>query len=34
MVTKPEIRPSQMMNIEKELLHLDSCLDSLYTQMI
>ena len=36
MVAKPGIRPSQMMNIAKVLLHLDSSyyLDSLYTHMI
>ena len=36
MVEKPEIPPSQMMNIAKVLLYLDSFhyLDSLYTHMI
>ena len=35
-VAKPEIPPSQMMNIAKVLLNLDSShyLDSLYTHMI
>ena len=36
MVAKPEIPPSQMMNIAKVLLHFDSSdyLDSLYTYII
>ena len=36
MVAKPEIPPSQMMNIAKVLLHLDSShyRDSLYTHII
>ena len=34
MVAKPEIPPSQMMNIAKVLLHLDSSHYSLYTHMI
>ena len=35
MVAKPEISPSQMMNIAKVLLYLDSShyLDSLYTHI-
>ena len=36
MVAKPEIPPSQMMNIAKVLLHLDSShyRDSLYTHIM